>query len=72
MDDSKSLPLQAAVLEKKLNTLIFVVLDSKYPSLQEKVTKLMEAGLTTGEIAAIVAKPSNQISAALRRGKTRG
>jgi uncharacterized protein YoaH (UPF0181 family) len=37
----------------------------------EKIEKLAEAGLGSGEIARIVAKPSRYVAAALSKGKKR-
>jgi hypothetical protein len=58
-------------LARQIDVLIFLQLDQKYPSMTDKVEKLAEAGLNSGEIGRIVGKPANYVTATLSRGKKR-
>ena len=58
-------------LTRRLDVLIFLQLDQRYPSMTEKVEKLSQAGLSSGEIGRIVGKPSNYVTATLSQGKKR-
>jgi uncharacterized protein YoaH (UPF0181 family) len=58
-------------LGRRIDTLIFIELDQRFPLMTEKIEKLAEAGLGSGEIARIVAKPSRYVAAALSKGKKR-
>ena len=58
-------------LERRLDVLIFLQLDQKYPSMTEKIEKLSQAGLNSGEIGQIVGKPTNYVTATLSQGKKR-
>ena len=61
-----------SALERKIDVLIFVQLDQRYPSMADKIAKLAEAGLNSGQIGRIVGKPANYVTATLSRGKRRG
>jgi len=56
---------------RRLDVLIFLQLDERYPSMTQKVEKLSQAGLSAAEIGRIVGKPSNYITATLSQGKKR-
>jgi hypothetical protein len=56
---------------RRMDVLIFLQLDQRYPSMTEKVEKLAEAGLNSGEIGRIVGKPTNYVTATLSQGKKR-
>jgi hypothetical protein len=58
-------------LARRIDVLIFLQLDQKYPSMTDKVEKLAEAGLNSGEIGRIVGKPTNYVTATLSQGKKR-
>jgi hypothetical protein len=58
-----------SALGKKVDVLIFVQLDQRYPSMTDKITKWAEAGLNSGEIGRIVGKPANYVTATLSQGK---
>lgn len=61
----------AADLGRRMDVLIFIELDQRFPSMTDKVLKLAEAGLGSGEIARIVAKTSNFVTATLAQGRRR-
>lgn len=71
MDDSK---FQTALL-KRFNTLISLVLDVASPdrsvSITEKIQRLSDIGLTAAEIADILDKKTNYITAVIHRKKKR-
>lgn len=69
MDKSASEPTDDVA--RRMDVLIFLQLDQKYPSVTDKVEKLAEAGLNSGEIGRIVGKPSNYVTATLAQGKKR-
>jgi hypothetical protein len=56
-------------IENRLNILIYLYLDQKFPRVAEKIFKLSELSLNSGEIAAIVGKPANYVAATLSRSK---
>ncbi len=58
-------------LARRLDVLIFLQLDQRYPSMTEKVEKLSQAGLSSSEIGRIVGKASNYVTATLSQGKKR-
>ena len=58
-------------LARRIDVLIFIELDQRYPSMTEKVEKLAQAGLNSGEIGRIVGKPTNYVTATLSQGKKR-
>ena len=58
-------------LGRRIDVLIFLELDHKYPSMTDKVEKLAQAGLNSGEIGRIVGKPTNYVTATLSQGKKR-
>jgi len=58
-------------LGRRIDVLIFLELDQRYPSMTEKVEKLAQAGLNSGEIRRIVGKPTNYVTATLSQGKKR-
>jgi hypothetical protein len=62
---------QVVDLARRLDVLIFLQLDQRYPSMTEKVEKLSQAGLSSAEIGRIVGKPSNFVTATLSQGKKR-
>lgn len=59
-------------LTKRLDLLIFLQLDERFPSVTDKITKLAEAGLGSTDIAAIVGKKNNYVGAILSRYKKGG
>jgi hypothetical protein len=61
-----------AALGKKIDVLIFIQLDQRYPSMADKISKLAEAGLNSGEIGRIVGKATNYVTATLSQGKRKG
>jgi hypothetical protein len=58
-------------LGRRLDVLIFLQLDEKYPSVAEKIVKLAEAGLNSGEIGSIVDRKANYVTATLAQRKKR-
>jgi hypothetical protein len=56
-------------LEKRMDVLIYLQLDERHSSMTEKVLKLFELGLNSGQIGAIVGKPTNYITATLAQSK---
>ena len=46
----------ASAVEQRLNILIYLQLDHKWPSMADKITKLAELGLNSNEIGSIVGK----------------
>jgi hypothetical protein len=58
-------------IARRLDVLIFLQLDQQYPSMTDKVKKLADAGLHSGEIGRIVGKPTNYVTATLSQGKKR-
>jgi hypothetical protein len=62
---------QTVNLARRLDVLIFLQLDQRYPSMTEKVEKLSEVGLNSAEIGQIVGKASNYVTATLSQGKKR-
>jgi DNA-directed RNA polymerase specialized sigma24 family protein len=62
---------QTADLARRLDVLIFLQLDQRYPSMTEKVEKLSLAGLSSPEIGRIIGKPSNYVTATLSQGRKR-
>lgn len=58
-------------LIRRLDVLIFLSLDNKYPSVTDKVKKLTETGLNSGEIGRILGKATNYVTATLSKGKKR-
>jgi DNA-directed RNA polymerase specialized sigma24 family protein len=56
-------------LARRLDVLIFLQLDQRYPSMREKIEKLSASGLNSGEIGQIVGKPANYVTARLSQGK---
>jgi hypothetical protein len=58
-------------LARQIDVLIFLQLDQRYPSMTDKVEKLAEAGLNSGEIGRIVGKPTNYVTATLSQGRKR-
>ena len=58
-------------LGRRVDVLIFLHLDQKYPSATEKIEKLKQAGLNSGEIGRIIGKSSSYVTAALSQGKKR-
>ncbi len=60
-----------ADLTRRMDVLIFLQLDERYPSMTDKVEKLAEAGLNSGEIGRIVGKTANYVTATLSQGKKR-
>ncbi len=71
MDENKF----QTILIKRLNTLISLVLDiaseEKAASITEKVSRLLELGLTPAEIAEVLGKQTNYVTAVIHRGKKR-
>lgn len=58
-------------ITKRLDLLIFLQLDQRFTAVTDKITKLAEAGLKSGEIAGIVGKKANYVAAILsQRNKT--
>ena len=72
MDENKV----QTILIKRLNTLISLVLDiaseKSAASITEKVNRLSELGLTPAEIAEVLGKQTNYVTAVIHRGKKRG
>ena len=60
-----------ADLGRRIDVLIFLALDQRLPSMTDKIEKLADVGLGSGEIARIVGKPSNYVTAVLSKGKNR-
>lgn len=58
-------------LARRVDVLIFLQLDQKCPSMTDKIEKLAEAGLNSGEIGRIIGKPTNYVTATLSQGKKR-
>lgn len=61
-------PLDTA---KRLDVLIFLQLDERYPSVAEKIAKLADMGLNSSEIAGIVGRKPNYVTATLSQKKKR-
>lgn len=59
----------------RIDVLIFLQLEERFPSMGEKIGKLAEAGLSASQISQIVGKPSNYVTATLsqrRKNKRKG
>ena len=62
---------QSFDLGRRLNVLIFLQLDERYPSVAEKIMKLAEYGLNSSEIGSVVGRKANYVTAALSKQKKR-
>jgi hypothetical protein len=58
-------------LGRRLDVLIFLQLDEKYPSVAEKIMKLADGGLNSSEIGSIVGRKANYVTATLSKRKKR-
>ena len=58
-------------IRRRLDLLIFLQLDDKYPSPTDKIAKLDEAGLNSSEIGGIVGKKANYVTATLSQRNKR-
>jgi hypothetical protein len=71
MTDSSNVP--NGEITKRLDLLIFLQLDARFPSVTEKIAKLAEAGLNSSAIASMVGKKANYVTAVLsQRSKQSG
>jgi hypothetical protein len=59
-------------ITRRLDLLIFLHLDERFPSVTEKITKLAEAGLNSSEIGRFVGKKANYVTAILSQRNKRG